>query len=107
MTIDEIELYDVEAVDEILSHLSDENANVVQRAISSLCGMITIRDKYIKELREKILQASNILGTRTITEYETKRIPGCIQDIAPNIILPFSSLGNSFFLPLLSLISSI
>ena len=55
MTIDEIELYDVEAVDEILSHLSDENANVVQRAISSLCGMITIRDKYIKELREKIL----------------------------------------------------
>lgn len=82
MTIDEIELYDVEAVDEILSHLSD--ANVVQRAISSLCGMITIRDKYIKELREKILQASNILGARTITEYETKRIPGCIQDIAPN-----------------------
>ena len=46
--IDEIELYDVEAVDEILSHLSDEDANVVQRAISSLCGMITIRDKYIK-----------------------------------------------------------
>ena len=45
MTIDEIELYDVEAVDEILSHLSDEDANVVQRAISSLCGMITIRDK--------------------------------------------------------------
>lgn len=42
-------------IDEILSHLSD--ANVVQRAISSLCGMITIRDKYI---------------------------PGCIQDIAPN-----------------------
>ena len=30
MTIDEIELYDVEAVDEILSHLSDEDANVVQ-----------------------------------------------------------------------------
>lgn len=55
-------------------------ANVVQRAISSLCGMITIRDKYIKELREKILQAGNILGA----EYETKRIPGCIQDIAPN-----------------------
>lgn len=53
MTIDEIELYDVEAVDEILSHLSDEDANVVQRAISSLCGMITIRDKYIKELRER------------------------------------------------------
>ena len=52
MTIDEIELYDV---DEILSHLSDEDANVVQRAISSLCGMVTIRDKYIKELREKIL----------------------------------------------------
>ena len=71
MTIDEIELYDVEAVDEILSHLSDEDANVVQRAISSLCGMITIRDKYI-------------LGAKTITEYETKRIPGCIQDIAPN-----------------------
>jgi hypothetical protein len=47
-------------IDEILSHLSDEDANVVQRAISSLCGMITI------------------------TEYETKRIPGCIQDIAPN-----------------------
>lgn len=70
MTIDEIELYDVEAVDEILSHLSDEDANVVQRAISSLCGMVTIRDKYIKELREKILQAGNI--------------PGCIQDIAPN-----------------------
>lgn len=44
-------------IDEILSHLSDEDANVVQRAISSLCGMITIRDKYI---------------------------PGCIQDIAPN-----------------------
>ena len=84
MTIDEIELYDVEAVDEILSHLSDEDANVVQRAISSLCGMITIRDKYIKELREKILQAGNILGAKTITEYETKRIPGCIQDIAPN-----------------------
>lgn len=46
--------------------------------------MITIRDKYIKELREKILQAGNILGAKTITEYETKRIPGCIQDIAPN-----------------------
>lgn len=43
MTIDEIELYDVEAVDEILSHLSD--ANVVQRAISSLCGMIYYRDR--------------------------------------------------------------
>lgn len=37
-----------------------------------------------KELREKILQAGNILGAKTITEYETKRIPGCIQDIAPN-----------------------
>lgn len=58
MTIDEIELYDVEAVDEILSHLSDEDANVIQ--------------------------AGNILGAKTITEYETKRIPGCIQDIAPN-----------------------
>ena len=58
MTINEIELYDVEAVDEVLSHLS--NANVIQEAISSLCGMVTI------------------------TEYETKRIPGCIQDIAPN-----------------------
>lgn len=46
MTIDEIELYDVEAVDEILSHLSDEDANVVQRAISSLCEMITIREIY-------------------------------------------------------------
>lgn len=37
-------------IDEILSHLSDEDANVVQRAISSLCGMITIRDKYIKDI---------------------------------------------------------
>lgn len=46
MTIDEIELYDVEAVDEILSHLSDEDANVVQRVISSLCEMITIREIY-------------------------------------------------------------
>lgn len=46
--------------------------------------MVTIRDKYIKELKEKILQASNILDAKTITEYETKRIPGCIQDIAPN-----------------------
>lgn len=53
MTINEIELYDVEAVDEVLSHLS--NANVIQEAISSLCGMVTIRDKYIKELKEKIL----------------------------------------------------
>lgn len=81
MTIDEIELYDVEAVDEILSHLSDEDANVVQRAISSLCGMITIRDKYIKELREKILQAGNILGAKTITEYETKRIPAAFKTL--------------------------
>lgn len=80
MTINEIELYDVEAVDEV--HLS--NANVIQEAISSLCGMVTIRDKYIKELKEKILQAGNILDAKTITEYETKRIPGCIQDIAPN-----------------------
>lgn len=46
--------------------------------------MWTIRDKYIKELKEKILQAGNILDAKTITEYETKRIPGCIQDIAPN-----------------------
>lgn len=46
--------------------------------------MVTIRDKYIKELKEKILQAGNILDAKTITEYETKRIPGCIQDIAPN-----------------------
>ena len=60
MTINEIELYDVEAVDEVLSHLSNGDANVIQEAISSLCGMVTIR------------------------EYETKRIPGCIQDIAPN-----------------------
>lgn len=60
MTINEIELYDVEAVDEVLSHLSNGDANVIQEAISSLCGMVTI------------------------TEYETKRIPGCIQDIAPN-----------------------
>lgn len=82
MTIDEIELYDVEAVDEILSHLSNGDANVVQEAISSLCGMVTIRDKYIKELKEKIRQASSVLDA--ITEYETKRIPGCIQDIAPN-----------------------
>lgn len=65
MTINEIELYDVEAVDEVLSHLSNG-------------------DKYIKELKEKILQAGNILDAKTITEYETKRIPGCIQDIAPN-----------------------
>lgn len=78
MTIDEIELYDVEAVDEILSHLSNGDANVVQEAISSLCGMITIRDKYIKELKEKIRQASSVLDAKTITEYETKRIPGCI-----------------------------
>ena len=33
-------------IDEILSHLSDEDANVVQRAISSLCEMITIREIY-------------------------------------------------------------
>lgn len=46
--------------------------------------MVTIRDKYIKELKEKILQAGNILDAKTITEYETKRIPGCIQDITPN-----------------------
>lgn len=85
MTINEIELYDVEAVDEVLSHLSNGDANVIQEAaISSLCGMVTIRDKYIKELEEKILQAGNILDAKTITEYETKRIPGCIQDIAPN-----------------------
>lgn len=63
MTINEIELYDVEAVDEVLSHLSNGDANVIQ---------------------EKILQAGNILDAKTITEYETKRIPGCIQDIAPN-----------------------
>ena len=44
MTINEIELYDV---DEVLLHLSNGDA-------------------------------------KTITEYETKRIPGCIQDIAPN-----------------------
>lgn len=81
MTIDEIELYDVESVDEILSHLSDGDANVVQGAISSLCGMVTIRDKYIKELKEKILQASDVLDAETITEYETRCIPGCIQDI--------------------------
>lgn len=55
MTINEIELYDVEAVDEVLSHLSNGDANVIQEAISSLCGMVTIRDKYIKELKEKIL----------------------------------------------------
>ena len=53
MTINEIELYDVEAVDEVLSHLSNGDANVIQEA--SLCGMVTIRDKYIKELKEKIL----------------------------------------------------
>lgn len=46
--------------------------------------MVTIRDKYIKELKEKIQQANSILVTKTITEYETKHIPGCIQDIAPN-----------------------
>lgn len=86
MTIDEIELYDVEAVDEILSHLSDEDANVVQRAISSLCGMITIRDKYIKELREKILQAGNILGAKTITEYETKRAFKTLLQIRSGLI---------------------
>lgn len=84
MTIDEIELYDVEVVDEILSHLSNVDASIIQEAISSLCGMVTIRDKYIKELKEKIYQASNALDAKTITEYETKRIPGCIQDIAPN-----------------------
>lgn len=70
MTINEIELYDVEAVDEVLSHLSNGDANVIQEAISSLCGMVTIRDKYIKELKEKILQASNILDAKTITETE-------------------------------------
>jgi hypothetical protein len=48
MTINEIELYDVEAVDEVLSHLSNGDANVIQEAISSLCGMVTIRDKYIE-----------------------------------------------------------
>ena len=84
MTINEIELCDVEAGDEVLSHLPNGDANVIQEAISSLCGMVTIRDKYIKELKEKILQAGNILDAKTITEYETKRIPGCIQDIAPN-----------------------
>lgn len=45
MTINEIELYDVEAVDEILSHLSNGDANVIQEAISSLCGMIYYRDR--------------------------------------------------------------
>jgi glutamate-1-semialdehyde aminotransferase len=84
MTINEIELYDVEAVDEVLSHLSEGDANIIQKAIASLCGMVTIRDKYIKELKEKIQQANSILVTKTITEYETKHIPGCIQDIAPN-----------------------
>lgn len=72
MTINEIELYDVEAVDEVLSHLSNGDANVIQEAISSLCGMVTIRDKYIKELKEKILQAGNILDAKTITEYENQ-----------------------------------
>lgn len=32
MTIDEIELYDVEAVDEILSHLSDEDTTSWQHS---------------------------------------------------------------------------
>lgn len=31
MTINEIELYDVEAVDEVLSHLSNGDANVIQK----------------------------------------------------------------------------
>lgn len=83
MTINEIELYDVEAVDEVLSHLSNRDANVIQEAISSLCGMVTIRDKYIKELKEKILQAGNILDAKTITEYETN-----VFQVVSKILLP-------------------
>lgn len=84
MTIDELELYDVEAVDEILSHLSNKDENVIQEVISHLCGMISIRDQYIKELKEKISQVNSILNSKTNTEKETNYTSGCIQDVAPN-----------------------
>lgn len=38
----------------------------------------------INEIELYDVEAGNILDAKTITEYETKRIPGCIQDIAPN-----------------------
>lgn len=43
--------------------------------------MVTIRDKYIKELKEKILQAGNILDAKTITE------PNVFQ-VVSKILLP-------------------
>lgn len=57
MTINEIELYDVEAVDEVLSHLSNGDANVFQ-VVSKI--LLPTKDGQIL-LEDDILQRQNVL----------------------------------------------
>lgn len=54
MKINEIELYDEDVIDEILSHLSSTDKFKLEQVLKSLCAMVTTRDRHIVDLKEKL-----------------------------------------------------
>lgn len=80
MTIQEIELYNEDVVDEILSHLGEYDRRELDKTLKSLCAMITVRDKCIEDLRVKVCNASlalknvsSIIDTPTKFEKEEEK----------------------------------
>lgn len=61
MKINEIELYNEDIMDDILSHLGPKDKVELEEILKSLCSMVTIKDKDIVDLREKISNIGVVL----------------------------------------------
>lgn len=61
MKINEIELYNEDIMDDILSHLGSKDKVELEEILKSLCSMVTIKDKDIVDLREKISNIGVVL----------------------------------------------
>nr|DAM86947.1 MAG TPA: hypothetical protein [Caudoviricetes sp.] len=61
MTINEIELYDEDLVDDVLSHLCTKDEEIIRKVISDLCGKITSKDQYLNALIYRIRTAKREL----------------------------------------------
>lgn len=62
MSIDEIELYDDDMVDEILSHLGERDRENLEEVLKSLREIIAIKDQQVLNLKERIDYAKPYLN---------------------------------------------
>lgn len=62
MRIEEIELYDEDIVDEILSHLGEYDRKNLEKVLKSLCETIITKDQQVDNLKERIDYAKPYLN---------------------------------------------